>query len=125
VEDETGAEKESDADEDEKYEIIKARGNKTEVAMLKFAKQLHVDYIKYREKYLGVEYIRKPFSSQRKRMSTVVEKFGNAPTRMLLKGASEYVLKSCKYIHYWKTDEIKKITEKMRKQMEQGIKDMA
>ncbi len=58
-------------------------------------------------------------------MSTVVEKFGNAPTRMLLKGASEYVLRSCKYIHYWKTDEVKKISARMRRLMENGIKEMA
>ena len=79
------------------------RGNKTEVALLKFIKAAGVDYEAYRETYLSDDFVRFPFSSSRKRMSTVIKgEDGKKATRILLKGASEYVLESCSHIHYWK-----------------------
>jgi magnesium-transporting ATPase (P-type) len=77
----------------------------TELAMLKFIKRCEVDYAALRTKYFsGVEMVRFPFDSARKRMSTLLElKSGEQsehgyPKRLLTKGASEIILETC--THY-------------------------
>jgi len=51
--------------------------------------------------------LRIPFSSSRKRMSTEIKDIGNGKGNVLLiKGASEIILKSCSNIHYWEGDQI-------------------
>lgn len=53
----------------------------------------------------GTEFIRFPFSSKRKRMSTVIEEAtgeGGYDKRLLIKGASEIVKKCC--THYLDED---------------------
>ena len=64
---------------------------------------------------------RMPFSSQRKRMSTIVERSEGAPRRLLIKGASEYVLKSCKYIHNLQTDKVRPLTDMVRQSFSERI----
>ena len=63
----------------------KEEGNPTEMAILKYIDQNDIDVVEYREKYKRL--FSAPFSSDRKRMSTVVEVDGQA--YVFLKGASE------------------------------------
>lgn len=72
-------------------------GNRTELALLRFAKNLGIDYNDLRpsEQIL----LAKPFSSTRKKMSTLYR--DNQGKRFILvKGAPEIILKNCsKYLH--------------------------
>ena len=69
-------------------------GSKTEVALLKFAKELGwADYKKTRDAAKIVQMI--PFSSERKSKGVVVQ-LPNGKYRMYLKGASEILTKLCK-----------------------------
>ncbi|KAH9831589.1 calcium-translocating P-type ATPase [Rhodofomes roseus] len=68
-------------------------GSKTEMALLKFAKELGwADYKKTREAADIVQMI--PFSSSRKAMGVVV-KLGDGRCRLYLKGASEILARKC------------------------------
>ena len=60
--------------------------------MLKFSNKLDINYEEMREKYVGEDCFCKTFSSQRKRMSTVIKDQDTGKSKLLLKGASEYVL---------------------------------
>ncbi len=85
-----------------KDDVVPESGNKTEIAMLKFIRAAGCDYETYRSQNISAtDPIRIPFSSARKRMSTIIVGEGVAPTRLLIKGASEYVVKSCDKVHYW------------------------
>ena len=67
------------------------KGSSTELALLKFIEKTGVQYEHLREKYPTT--IKFPFSSKRKRMSSVVNWRGS--NVLLVKGASEMVLQSC------------------------------
>lgn len=85
----------STAFEDENAETGKIEfvGNKTETALLKFAKELGwEDYHKTRDAAEVVQMI--PFSSERKAMGVVV-KLGEGRWRLYIKGASEILTKLC------------------------------
>lgn len=59
-----------------------------------------MDIEEYKKKYLGGDFTRFPFTSKRKRMSTILNvnstETGHSK-RVHLKGAAEIVLDSCKY----------------------------
>jgi len=68
------------------------KGSKTEIAFLEFIERCSLDYEVLRDKFpASTKY---PFSSQRKRMSMVLELEGGK-RRLVCKGASEMVLASC------------------------------
>jgi Ca2+-transporting ATPase len=67
-------------------------GSKTECALLKFGKMTGYDYLTIRESFPVHQLY--PFSSARKRMSTVV-KIADGHYRIFTKGASEIVLAMC------------------------------
>lgn len=68
------------------------KGSKTEIAFLEFIERCGFNYEKERERYsVSAKF---PFSSQRKRMSVVIE-MDNGKRRLVTKGASEMVLAAC------------------------------
>jgi len=69
-------------------------GSKTEVALLNFGKELGTDYKKTRDTY-SIEYLY-PFSSARKRMSTLVK--SDKAFRLYSKGASEIIVSLCNHV---------------------------
>eukprot|EP00744_Colponema_vietnamica_P000450 GILI01000815.1.p2 GENE.GILI01000815.1~~GILI01000815.1.p2 ORF type:complete len:1124 (+),score=399.86 GILI01000815.1:165-3536(+) len=94
-------------------------GSKTECALLQMTKDLKTDYDAIRVK-LPVEH-RFPFSSARKRMSTLV-KDCPAPGkhRLFVKGASEIVLRLCSsYIN--SNGDKQPLTEQMKKDTETNV----
>ena len=69
-------------------------GNKTEMALVDFARQIGIDYSRVRELEKIVMMV--PFSSERKQMSTLFQK--DAQTKVLyMKGAPEYILEKCAF----------------------------
>ena len=74
-------------------------GNRTECALLQLVESLGVSYAEVREAAAPRVMRQFPFSSDRKRMSTVVETRGGdggaAAARLHLKGAAELVLDLC------------------------------
>jgi len=66
-------------------------GSATDIALLRFSDRCGVNIAKYRQDQNVVHNI--PFSSTRKRMSTVIEEDGKKV--MYIKGASEIILDSC------------------------------
>lgn len=85
----------------------KENGSKTDIGLLKFLDRSPIDYNDSRKKHDVIKRI--PFSSARKRMSTIAYKNKNEAV-FLLKGASELVVASCDKIHY-KTGEIVPLDE--------------
>lgn len=67
---------------------LKKEGNPTELATLKYMLKCDVDVLEYREK--GEKIFEASFSSNRKRMSTVIKFKGKH--YIFTKGASEYML---------------------------------
>mmetsp|Transcript_4290 Transcript_4290/g.13724 ORF Transcript_4290/g.13724 Transcript_4290/m.13724 type:complete len:1009 (+) Transcript_4290:1477-4503(+) len=70
-------------------------GNKTECAMLIFARKMGIEYTDVRKTTQKVHTV--PFSSARKRMSTAV-RLSDGRIRLYCKGASERVLEDCETI---------------------------
>jgi len=103
-------------------------GSKTEVALLEFLQNRGEDYNTIRDQYLNATSIKFPFSSQRKRMSSVLENVENglpSKKRMHIKGASEIVLESCTQFHSFEEDRVIPMTGTMKQQIENEIENMA
>jgi len=92
--------------------VMKWQGNKTEIALLEFNEQCGCDAEAWRAKYIQEDDVRYPFSSSRKRMSTMVTY--NGEKILLIKGASEYILGACENVHMWKDDQIVPMTGEMQ-----------
>ena len=68
-------------------------GSKTEIALLEFLQNKGEDYEALRKQYLTPNSIKFPFSSQRKRMSSILENVENGTStkrRMHIKGSTNY-----------------------------------
>lgn len=69
----------------------KKDGNPTEMAILKYLKKCNIDILTERAK--GEKLFEASFSSDRKRMSSIV-KLPNGKTYAFMKGASEYIVET-------------------------------
>jgi len=98
------------------------RGNPTEMALLKYVMMCGIDVVKKREEVKKV--FQATFTSDRKRMSTVVL-LNTGSTFALLKGASEYVLETCSHVHDMNTNEIVPLTPQSIKKYEMAIEGFA
>ncbi|GAU93669.1 hypothetical protein RvY_05571-2 [Ramazzottius varieornatus] len=80
-------------------ELPKQVGNKTECALLGFVDAIGMSYNAIRQQY-PEEHLHKvyTFNSARKTMSTVIKLADGSGFRVHTKGASEWVMRSCKFI---------------------------
>jgi Ca2+ transporting ATPase len=96
-------------------------GNKTELALVEFAEEkLKLDVRKIRKKY-GKPIKTIPFSSERKRMSSVYQIAGNV--RVFTKGAAEIILDRC--TKFLDGDEVRAITDADKKSVLKSIGEFA
>lgn len=110
---------------------IKQFGNKTECALLGFLFKVRADFRQIRDNFLQSDMHRiYPFNSTRKLMRTVIRLPQDRGFRILAKGASEIILKRCKYILGAKgeilllpaTETDKVINEVIKKMAEDGLR---
>lgn len=97
------------------------KGSSTEIAVLKLLEQMGYNYEKLREKYPTL--LKYPFSSKRKRMSSLIDYKGQKT--LLVKGASEMVLECCESWYNQETGQVELITEDLRTKINKAITTMA
>lgn len=102
----------------EKFDQI---GNKTECALLEMAYKYGYNYIDVRKKENVVKTI--PFSSARKRMSTVVKK-PNGKLAVYTKGAGDMILGLCSQYH-GPNGQLMDIDVEFQNQLNQTMKEFA
>jgi len=103
-------------------------GSKTEVALLEFLSRFQEDYEALRATHLLDNFKRIPFTSQRKRMSTVLSNVeNNTPLkqRLHMKGASEIILNCCDRFYNFEEDRIVPMTPELKSHIEDEIVKMA
>lgn len=98
------------------------KGNPTEMALLKFLSGSGVDVLGLRGQFKI--YFQATFSSDRKRMSTIIE-MPDGKHIAFVKGASEYIIATADNFHNLETNQIIPITFEMRQQMEKAIESFA
>ena len=95
----------------------------TDRAMTELLERVNCDMEKLAEKHLSEHKIRFPFSSKRKRMSTVVENLETTNSygkRLYVKGASEIVKNCCS--HYLDVDgNVKEMRDEMKGNLDNVI----
>jgi len=97
------------------------KGNPTEMALLGYLHRCGVPVVQMRDK-VPVQF-QAAFSSDRKRMSTIVKV--NGKSFVFAKGASEYILDMCSKVANFSTGEIKDCDLGQKVKVEQVIKGMA
>ena len=116
-------------------------GSVTEIALLEFLERFGEDYEEIRNQYIHGSKIIYPFTSQRKRMSTIIEipidrlthkkrihTKGNLLYSTLSKifiGAHEMVLPSCTHFYSFQQDRLIELSQVMRDNIEREIERMA
>lgn len=115
-----GAKKGSAAEEEEM--VTKFVGNKTECAMLNFCEKAGHDPILIRGRVDPADINAFPFTSARKRMTTVVRQ-GTHSLRWHVKGASELVVEDCDFIHCGSY--VEPLTRETRASINKTILEMA
>ncbi|EGR33929.1 hypothetical protein IMG5_030810 [Ichthyophthirius multifiliis] len=99
----------------------KPQGDATELAIIKFLNKCNIDFEQFRKKNKELQYF--PFSSQRKRMSKIVEI--QDQQRLLIKGASELITGGCNKIYVWENNTIVDIDNNIKQQIDKAIVSMA
>lgn len=94
-------------------------GNPTDLAILKYMLACKVDAVETRKKYEKINM--EPFTSDRKRMSTLLADGPGGKKTFLLKGASELITACCDTMLDLKTGEQKPIDAEMRKNIDSAI----
>jgi Ca2+ transporting ATPase len=97
------------------------RGNPTEMAMLKYLHGCGVEVLKLRASFKSR--FQATFTSDRKRMSTVVD--FNGKTYVFIKGASEYILELSDSLLNLKDNKTQKIDKGVKTNIEAAIESMA
>ena len=100
------------------------RGNPTEMALLKYLMMCDVDVLAIRNDPSVKKIFQATFTSDRKRMSTIV-RLQNGRTFAFLKGASEYVLETSNYFHDLVKNTVVPLTTLKKKECEMAIEGMA
>jgi Ca2+ transporting ATPase len=103
-------------------------GSKTEIALLEYLQNKGEDYEALRKQYTNQTTVKFPFSSQRKRMTTVLQNVENGTQlkqRMHVKGASEIVLETCSHFYSFEEDRVIPMTEVLKRKIEDEINGMA
>lgn len=100
----------------------KKDGNPTEMAILKYLMKCNVDVVAERDK--GTKLFEASFSSDRKRMSTIV-KLPNGKTYAFMKGASEYIVDTSDTYLDLATSQLVQIKPELKTQLGDSIQHMA
>ena len=98
------------------------RGNPTEMALLKYMMNCKIDVLSKRSEVKKI--YQATFTSDRKRMSTIVE-LPNGKTVAFLKGASEYILETSDFFHDMETNTVTPMNYQKKKDFEAAIEKMA
>lgn len=102
----------------------KNSGNPTEMAILKYFHLNDFDVVQYRNNFKNNVVAQAPFSSDRKRMSTIINMSQNC-NFVYMKGASEYMIEVSDSYHDLETNQIIPITKEMKEILNQSIYNMA
>lgn len=97
-------------------------GNPTELAIVRYMKSCGIEPVAYRKRYTVIA--DEPFSSDRKRMSTLV-KDDDGRQLMLIKGASELILESCDKLLDLSNGEIKELDQAAVEEIKAAITQFA
>lgn len=97
-------------------------GNPTEMAILKYLNLNKVNVLEYREQYPKTH--QAPFSSDRKRMSTVIT-MPDGRVFVFIKGASEYMISISDKYYELETGKEISLTPDLKKSMEDAVESMA
>jgi len=76
-------------------EMLQWTGNKTEIGLLKWTRTVGRDYSAIRKSVPADKIRQYPFSSSKKRMTTVIKSNSDPQLTVYMKGASEAILESC------------------------------
>lgn len=98
------------------------KGNPTEMALLKYISSSGINVLALRDQFK--KYFQATFSSDRKRMSTIIE-MPDGKYIAFIKGASEYIIATADNFHNLENNQITPITFEMRQQMERAIESFA
>ena len=98
------------------------KGNPTEMALLKYAKDAGVDVLARRNAVPKL--FQATFSSDRKRMSTIL-KLENGNTYVFIKGASEFIIEISDFFHNLETNVSASLTTDQKSVCEKVIETMA
>ena len=98
------------------------RGNPTEMALLKYMMMCKIDVLARRSQCKKI--FQATFTSDRKRMSTIVE-LENGKTFAFLKGASEYILETSDFFHDMESNSVTPMNYQKKKDFEAAIEKMA
>lgn len=101
----------------------KETGNPTDMAILKYMLECNSNAMEVRQRYHKI--FMEPFTSDRKRMSTLIEDKHHGRNVYLLKGASELIAKSCQNVLNLRTGQQLPINEQMRANIDQSIYSFA
>jgi Ca2+ transporting ATPase len=100
----------------------KKDGNPTEMALLRYLDKSGVDVLSRRLE--GQKLFGAPFSSDRKRMSTII-KHKNGKCYAFIKGASEYMIEISNSFHNTESGQITPLDNESKKLLEGSIENMA
>jgi len=97
------------------------KGSATEIAILEFAENNGYDYEAEKQRYKIIAKF--PFSSKRKRMSTLIQ-FENGQRRLVTKGGSEIILDVCNSLYSPNDSLVVPLTSDLRAFITQNIQEM-
>lgn len=97
---------------------VKGEGTATELATVKYLLQCGINSVEFKKKHKIIHI--EPFNSERKRMSTIIEK-ADGKHRLYIKGASEYIVECCNQILDLDKNEVKPQDEKIMEEVQKAI----
>jgi Ca2+ transporting ATPase len=101
---------------------VEMKGTATELAMAKYVLACGINSLEYKKKFKIINVA--TFTSERKRMSTIIEK-SDGSHRLYIKGASEYIVESCDKIVDLNSGNIIPLDNTIREETKQAITSFA
>jgi Ca2+ transporting ATPase len=101
---------------------VEGKGTATELAMAKYILNCGINSLEYKKKFKIINVA--TFTSERKRMSTIIEK-ADGGHRLYIKGASEYIVDSCDKIVDLISGNIMPLDNTIREETKQAITTFA
>jgi Ca2+ transporting ATPase len=101
---------------------VEKKGSPTELAMAKYILACGINSLEYKKKFKIINVA--TFTSERKRMSTIIEK-ADGGHRLYIKGASEYIVDSCDKIVELMSGNIMPLDDSIREETKQAINTFA